>query len=66
MAGRWELTDEQWGLVEPVLRGARQADIRAEAGHCVQGFARSHFQLLDQEIHGLLDAHLRGVWRWVE
>jgi ABC-type multidrug transport system fused ATPase/permease subunit len=23
MAGRWELTDEQWRMVEPVLREAR-------------------------------------------
>ena len=28
MAGRWELTDEQWGVVEPVLRGARRSDNR--------------------------------------
>src|SRR5271168_2687908 len=28
MAGRWELTDEQWLIVEPVLRGARRADNR--------------------------------------
>ena len=28
MAGRWELTDEQWAVVEPVLREARRADNR--------------------------------------
>lgn len=28
MAGRWELTEEQWLVVEPVLRGARRADKR--------------------------------------
>jgi transposase len=28
MAGRWELTDEQWELVEPVLRPARRTDNR--------------------------------------
>jgi transposase len=28
MAGRWELTDEQWQLVEPFLRPARRADNR--------------------------------------
>src|ERR1700691_939294 len=28
MAGRWELTDEQWLIVEPVLRGARRVDNR--------------------------------------
>ena len=24
MAGRWELTDEQWEVVEPILRPARR------------------------------------------
>ena len=28
MASRWELTEEQWELVEPVLRPARRADNR--------------------------------------
>ena len=28
MAGRWELNDEQWAVVEPVLRPARRADNR--------------------------------------
>jgi len=28
MAGRWELTDEQWELVEPVLRPTRREDNR--------------------------------------
>jgi len=28
MAGRWELTEEQWMLVEPVLRPARREDNR--------------------------------------
>ena len=28
MGGRWELTDEQWELVEPVLRPPRRADNR--------------------------------------
>jgi len=28
MAGRWELTDEQWAVVEPLLRPARRADNR--------------------------------------
>jgi transposase len=32
MAGRWELTDEQWEVVEPVLREARRADTRAVLG----------------------------------
>src|ERR1019366_6056349 len=28
MHGRWELTDEQWEVVEPVLRPSRRADKR--------------------------------------
>jgi len=28
MAERWELTDEQWALVEPVLRPRRRKDNR--------------------------------------
>ena len=33
MAGRWELTDEQWELWEPVLRPARRADRRGRPWH---------------------------------
>jgi transposase len=33
MAGRWELTDEQWGLVEPVLRPAWREDNRGRPWH---------------------------------
>jgi transposase len=33
MAGRWELTEEQWNLVEPVLRPARRADNRGRPWH---------------------------------
>ena len=33
MAGRWELTDEQWLIVEPVLREARRADNRGRPWH---------------------------------
>jgi transposase len=33
MPGRWELTDEQWGVVEPVLRPARRADNRGRPRH---------------------------------
>jgi transposase len=28
MRGRWELTDEQWAIVEPILRPQRRADKR--------------------------------------
>ena len=33
MAGRWELTEEQWILVEPVLRPARREDNRGRPWH---------------------------------
>ena len=33
MAGRWELTDEQWALVEPVLRPRRREDNRGRPWH---------------------------------
>jgi transposase len=33
MAGRWELTEEQWMLVEPVLRPARREDNRGRPWH---------------------------------
>lgn len=33
MAGRWELTDKQWALVESVLRPARREDNRGRPWH---------------------------------
>jgi transposase len=33
MAGRWEVTDEQWELLEPVLRPARREDNRGRPWH---------------------------------
>ena len=33
MAGRWELNDEQWLIVEPVLRATRRADNRGRPWH---------------------------------
>ena len=33
MAGRWELTDEQWELVEPILRPSRREDNRGRPWH---------------------------------
>ena len=33
MQGRWELTDEQWQLIEPILRPARRADNRGRPWH---------------------------------
>ena len=33
MRGRWELTDEQWEMIEPVLRPARRSDNRGRPWH---------------------------------
>jgi transposase len=33
MAGRWELTDQQWELLEPILRPQRRADNRGRPWH---------------------------------
>ena len=33
MTGRWELNDEQWAVVEPVLRPIRRADNRGRPWH---------------------------------
>jgi hypothetical protein len=33
MAGRWELNDEQWAVLEPVLRPERRADNRGRPWH---------------------------------
>jgi len=33
MRGRWDLTDEQWAVVEPVLRPLRRADKRGRPWH---------------------------------
>jgi len=33
MRGRWELTDKQWELIEPVLRLSRRADNRGRPWH---------------------------------
>jgi transposase len=33
MAGRWELTDEQWEMVEPILRPSRREDNRGRPWH---------------------------------
>ena len=33
MRGRWELTEEQWEMIEPVLRPARRSDNRGRPWH---------------------------------
>ena len=46
MAGRWELTDEQWGLLEPVLREARRADNRGRPWHDTRSVLNGVFWVL--------------------
>jgi len=46
MAGRWELTDEQWEVVEPVLREARRADNRGRPWHDTRSVLHGVFWVL--------------------
>jgi transposase len=46
MAGRWELTEEQWAVVEPVLRGARRADNRGRPWHETRAVLNGVFWVL--------------------
>jgi transposase len=46
MRGRWELTEEQWGLVEPVLREARRADNRDRPWHDTRSVLNGVFWVL--------------------
>lgn len=46
MAGRWELADEQWELVEPVLRPARREDNRGRPWHDTRGVLHGVFWIL--------------------
>ena len=46
MAGRWELTEEQWVLVEPVLREARRADNRGRPWHDTRAVLNGVFWVL--------------------
>jgi transposase len=46
MAGRWELTDEQWRMVEPVLREARRADNRGRPWHEARAVLNGVFWVL--------------------
>jgi transposase len=46
MRGRWELTEEQWGLVEPVLREARRADNRGRPWHDTRSVLNGVFWVL--------------------
>ena len=46
MAARWELTDEQWEVVEPVLREARRADNRGRPWHETRAVLNGVFWVL--------------------
>jgi len=46
MAGRWELTDEQWKLVEPVLRPTRREDNRGRPWHDTRAVLHGVFWIL--------------------
>ena len=46
MAGRWELTDEQWELVEPLLRPVRREDNRGRPWHDTRAVLHGVFWIL--------------------
>src|SRR5277367_4787938 len=46
MAGRWELSEEQWLVVERVLRGARRADNRGRPWHDTRSVLNGVFRVL--------------------
>jgi len=51
MAGRWELTAEQWELVEPILRPARRKDNRGRPWHDTQAVLHVVFWVLGTGAH---------------
>lgn len=51
MAGRWELTDEQWKLVEPILRPARRTDNRGRPWHDTRAVLHGVFWVLGTGAH---------------
>ena len=52
MAGRWELTDEQWQLVEPILRPTRREDNRGRPWHDTRAVLHGVFWP-DASLHAL-------------
>jgi len=46
VTGRWELNDEQWAVVEPVLRPARRADNRGRPWHETRAVLNGVFRVL--------------------
>ena len=52
MRGRWELTDEQWDMVEPVLRPARRADNRGRPWHDTRAVLNGVLWVLGDDLAG--------------
>ena len=51
MAGRWELTEEQWELVEPILRPNRRKDTRGRPWHDTRAVLHGVFWVLGTGAH---------------
>jgi transposase len=51
MAGRWELTEEQWELVEPILRPVRRTDNRGRPWHDTRAVLHGVFWVLGTGAH---------------
>lgn len=51
MAGRWELIDEQWELVDTVLRPARRTDNRGRPWHDTRAVLHGVFWVLGPGVH---------------
>ena len=51
MAGRWELTEEQWALVEPILRPRRRKDNRGRPWHDTRAVLYGVFWVLGTGAH---------------
>jgi transposase len=49
MAGRWELTDEQWELMEPILRPARREDNRGRPWHDTRAVLNGVLRILGSD-----------------
>ena len=51
MASRWELTVEQWELVEPILRPTRRKDNRGRPWHDARAVLHGAFWVLGTGVH---------------
>lgn len=51
MANRWELTEEQWELVEPILRPLRRKDNRGRPWHDTRAVLHGVFWVLGTGAH---------------